>query len=161
MSDQHQPTAQDLFIERYGLLAEQDGLPRIAGRLIALLIVEDGPFSFSDLAERLQVSRGSISTNTRLLERYGLIERIARAGDRQDYFQITQDPWVRLLEAWLNRQAKTKQAVEALLETGEDLPEGSRARAAAYLAFLDATMEQGRTATDHLREAAAPAPNRG
>ena len=52
------------FIEGFGLLMQQDGLPRIAGRMLALFIVEGGPFSFSELAEKLQVSRGSISTNT-------------------------------------------------------------------------------------------------
>jgi DNA-binding transcriptional regulator GbsR (MarR family) len=99
------------FIERMGVLVEADGLPRIAGRLLALLVLEGGPFSFTALAERLQVSRGSISTNTRMLEQFGLIERITRPGDRQDYFQIASDPYARLIRASLERMAKSRDLV--------------------------------------------------
>ena len=60
--------AEERFIEAMGLAHEEDRLPRIAGRLIGLLILSPDPVRFDHLAERLRVSRASISTNTRLLE---------------------------------------------------------------------------------------------
>ena len=93
----------EAFIEGFGLLMQQDGLPRIAGRMLALFIIEGGPFSFSGLAERLQVSRGSISTNARLLRQIGYIERFAKPGDRQDYYLLSEEPYIRLLEGYTDR----------------------------------------------------------
>ena len=73
-------TVSENFIERMGMIAQADGLPRIAGRIMGLIILEGGPYSFGELAKRLSVSRGSISTNTRLLENMGVIERTAKPG---------------------------------------------------------------------------------
>jgi DNA-binding transcriptional regulator GbsR (MarR family) len=78
--EQSNDQAIEQFIERVGLIAQVDGLPRIAGRIMGLLVIYGGPFSFAEIAKRLQVSRGSISTNRRLLENLGVIERVARPG---------------------------------------------------------------------------------
>ena len=66
-------------------------MPRIAGRLFGLLLIEGGPLSFGELADRLQVSRGSISINARLLADRGFIERVSKPGDRQDHYRIQSD----------------------------------------------------------------------
>ena len=39
-----------------------------------------------------------MSTNTRLLERRGVIERFTRPGERQQYFRLTDDPLGRKFE---------------------------------------------------------------
>ena len=59
------------FIERMGLALESDGLPRIAGRIFGLLLVSEDARSLDDLAAELRVSKGSVSTNARLLEQRG------------------------------------------------------------------------------------------
>ena len=87
----------DRFIEQKGMEYQAEGLPRIAGRLLGLMLIEDGPFEFGCLAERLNVSRGSVSTNTRLLESLGVIERVSKPGERGDFFQLSTDPYVSLL----------------------------------------------------------------
>ena len=95
------------FIERMGLSAESDGLPRIAGRMWGFFIIYGGPCSFAELAARLQVSRGSISTNARILRDLGIIERVARPGDRQDYYRLNDNPYHRLLEGYVARMRQT------------------------------------------------------
>lgn len=73
---------------------EAQGLPRMAGRILGALLVADPPEqSAEDLADTLQASRGSISTNTRLLEGPGLIERVAKPGDRKVYYRNRPDAW--------------------------------------------------------------------
>ncbi len=76
------------FVEKIGAVAQSEGMPRIAGRLFALLIFEGRWFSFGELADVLEVSRGSVSSNVRLLVNLGVIKRASRPGDRQDYFFI-------------------------------------------------------------------------
>lgn len=119
MTQNHDAAAQ--FIERMGIIAQADGLPRIAGRLMGLMVLEGGPFSFSELAERLSVSRGSISTNSRLLENMGVIERTAKAGDRQDYFQLAKDPYAKLLQGLAHRMGGAEKLVK---DTKAALPKG-------------------------------------
>ena len=109
----------DEFVEQLGLIAQADGLPRIAGRILGLLVIHGGPFSFSELGERLKVSRGSISTNTRLLENLGIIVRTTLAGERQDYFKLHTDPYVELIRGLQNRMKKASLVVN---ETKANLP---------------------------------------
>lgn len=91
------------FVETMGLRFEDQLMPRIAGRLFGLLLVEGGPYSFGELAERLQVSRGSISTNARMLSDLGLIERVSKPGDRQDHYRIQPDGMVSLYRKQLEK----------------------------------------------------------
>lgn len=109
--------AEERFIEGMGLALEEDRLPRIAGRLVGLLILSPQPLRFDHLAERLRVSRGSISTNTRLLENMGVIERVTRPGDRRDYFQINEQPSLlqRVVDRFRDRQAMAEEMKQALL----------------------------------------------
>ncbi len=108
--------AEERFIEAMGLAHEEDRLPRIAGRIVGLLIVSPEPVRFDQLAERLQVSRGSISTNTRLLENMAVIQRVTRPGDRRDYFQITEEPGLllRMVDRYRSRQAIAEDMRQAL-----------------------------------------------
>ncbi|MBK1614685.1 hypothetical protein CKO44_14520 [Rubrivivax gelatinosus] len=103
------------FIETHGLLAESDGLPRILGRMAAIFMLEPGPFSFSEIGERLQISRASVSTTTRLLENLGVLERIARPGDRQAYFRLVENPVQVFTQRRIARQQRCVEAVDDLL----------------------------------------------
>jgi DNA-binding transcriptional regulator GbsR (MarR family) len=79
------------FIERMGVALEADGLPRIAGRIFGLLLVSEEARSLDDLAYELGVSKASVSTNARLLEQRGVLERMSRPADRRDYYRATPD----------------------------------------------------------------------
>lgn len=123
------------FVERFGVI--NDNLPRTASRMFALFLVEGGPFSFSQLAERLQVSRGNVSMSSRMLEQAGMIERITRAGDRQDYFQVVEQPWHRMIEHEIAKQQKARSYAATLLATNPDLPADARHRIDELVALID------------------------
>lgn len=112
MSQLDSDKAAESFIESMGLSAQADGLPRIAGRMWGFFIIYGGPCSFAELAQKLQVSRGSISTNARILRDLGIIERITRPGDRQDYYHLAEEPYDRLLQGYVERMRKTIAKVE-------------------------------------------------
>lgn len=108
------------FIERIGLLTEEEGFPRIAGRILGLLLVEEEPSSLDEMVEKLQVSKGSISTNVRMLEQLGILERVSSPGDRRDYYRLGEDPWENMFEV----ARKRLRHVLAVVEEGmEMLPE--------------------------------------
>jgi DNA-binding transcriptional regulator GbsR (MarR family) len=79
------------FIEEVGLAAEIDGLPRIAGRLFGYMLLSPTPRSLDEIAEALGVSKGSVSTDARLLMRHGWLRRTTVAGDRKDYYEMAPD----------------------------------------------------------------------
>lgn len=125
------------FVERMGLVAEGDGLPRIAGQIMGLMVMDGGPLSFAELAERLEVSRASVSTNTRFLERLGVIERVARRGDRRDYFQLATAPYVRLLQGSIDRMMKAHAVVAHARDRLSGTDEGTRRRLDELGAFYE------------------------
>ena len=84
-------------VESFSLIIEQFGLPRMAGRIFAILfLTEDGTATQSELSEMLQASTGSISTMTRLLEQLGFMERVSLPGHRRDRFRLREDPLVEM-----------------------------------------------------------------
>jgi DNA-binding transcriptional regulator GbsR (MarR family) len=113
------PHAAQSFIERMGLHFENDGLPRIAGRIKAFLLLSDAPASLEELADKLQVSKASTSTNCRLLERWGFVERTSLPGDRRDYYRIAPDVFFRSLDVVRKQMEEFNRILE---ETSEELP---------------------------------------
>jgi biotin operon repressor len=81
------------FIEALGGYFTQYGLPRVAGRLLGLIMVADRPLTLDDMAAALGVSRASVSTNIRLVESVGFVEQVSVPKDRRDYYQCGSDPW--------------------------------------------------------------------
>lgn len=115
ISDRTQLANMVRFIEQMGLNAQNEGMPRIAGRMAGYFVLFGGPVSFATLAEDLEVSRGSISTNARLLAGLGFIERVSVPGDRQDYYQLADQPFARLIEGSLQRLRNVEKIVDSAL----------------------------------------------
>jgi DNA-binding transcriptional regulator GbsR (MarR family) len=116
--------AKSEFIEAMGRVSEASGLPPTAGRIAGLLMLSDTPVSFSQLAERLGVSRGSISTNTRALLQQGTIERASIVSGRETFFQsATRMPYRAVLEHQLE---VNQQAIDAIAQVAPHFLNGPR-----------------------------------
>jgi biotin operon repressor len=77
------------YVERWALLLEDQGQPRIAGRLYAHLATADTPYlSQEELADQLGVSRASVSTNIRRLIDFGMVTRVAVPGSRLAHYAL-------------------------------------------------------------------------
>ena len=91
------------FVEEVGIVFEQTGLPRMAGRIFGWLLTCDPPHQTTgEIVQALLASKGSISTMTRLLIRIGLIEKLSLPGVRQEYFRLRADAWRHLIRHGLN-----------------------------------------------------------
>lgn len=101
------------FIERMGLALESDGLPRIAGRIFGLLLLSEDALSLDDLAVELRVSKGSVSTNARLLEQRGVLEQMSRPADRRDYYRVPPDLFSHTMAQRLARWQRFHEAIGA------------------------------------------------
>jgi DNA-binding transcriptional regulator GbsR (MarR family) len=105
------------FVERMGLALESDGLPRIAGRIFGLLLVSEDARSLDDLAGELRVSKGSVSTNARMLEQRAVLERISQPGDRRDYYRVPPDLFSHTMAQRVARWQRFHEAIAAARTT--------------------------------------------
>jgi DNA-binding transcriptional regulator GbsR (MarR family) len=106
------------FIEQTALALEADGLPRIGGRIFALLMVSGTERSLDDIAASLGVSKASASINARLLEQRGVIEKVGKAGDRRDYYRIVPDLFACTMQQRLARWEKLNRIIGANIAAG-------------------------------------------
>lgn len=143
------------FIEKVGLMAQGEGLPRTAGRMFGMFIFDNDTVSFGDLAQQLQVSRASVSSSVRVLEDRGILKRVSKPGERQDFFQLTASPHQNMLK---RTQSGVRQSRDEVLASANSLPDSCpdiKARIddfAALYAIIDQSIS---VAIDHLNE---PAP---
>jgi DNA-binding transcriptional regulator GbsR (MarR family) len=86
------------FVERFGVVGDDMGLPRTMTRLLGWLVVCDPPYqSAQQIQAGLRLSSGSVSTGLGALARGGLVERLTFPGDRHIYYKVGPDGWRRLM----------------------------------------------------------------
>lgn len=139
------------FIESLGIIFQNEGLPRIAGRALGYLILAEEARSFTDLVEALQVSKGSVSTNTRLLVELGAVERTAKAGDRQDYFRLADSPYVELLQRGAERATRSREELRRAAENLSPRDRRTRERLSDLIFFFAAAAEASEEAAKKVR----------
>jgi DNA-binding MarR family transcriptional regulator len=89
---------EERFIESMGLFFERQGVPRIGGRILGLLMLVEEPLALGELAELLRVSPASVSTNIRQLQASGTVEPASIPGDRRHYYVFNSAGWDHRLE---------------------------------------------------------------
>jgi DNA-binding transcriptional regulator GbsR (MarR family) len=81
-------------VEKFATLFETYGFPRMSGRILAQLMVSEGPgLTAGELAESLQVSAAAVSTSTTYLVQVGLVEKHRLPGERRDRYHLPDDAW--------------------------------------------------------------------
>ena len=114
-------------VEKFSLIFERFGFPRMAGRMFAFMLLRDEPLTTqSELTEALNASTGSVSTMIRLLEQLGFVERVSLVGKRRDHFRLTEDP---LLEMSMRRIEGSKEMIDIIAAARASKNIGPRADA--------------------------------
>jgi DNA-binding transcriptional regulator GbsR (MarR family) len=79
------------FIEAGGQTTLAFGLGRTIGQLFALLYLSPKALCLDEIAEELGVSKASVSTTVRQLERWSAVRHVWVKGDRRDYYEAEAD----------------------------------------------------------------------
>ncbi|GGI78425.1 MarR family transcriptional regulator [Saccharopolyspora subtropica] len=117
------------FVERFALDLADAGMPRMAARVFAsLLVAEDGRRTAGELADVLQVSPAAVSGAVRYLVQVKLVVRERRPGERRDDYRVLDDLWYTTvmdrgaqLLAWENTLAEGEAALGADSRAGRRL----------------------------------------
>ena len=100
------------FIEQRGLMSEEDGQPRILGRIWALLMVMGEPIGAANISELLEVSRGSVSTNLKLLDMMEILKKSTQPSSRETFYEIKEQPYSSLVRGYIKRMTANLDMME-------------------------------------------------
>lgn len=121
-------TAERRYAEEAALVLEGMGLSRAYGKVLGWLLICDPPAQTgTEIAEGLQLSKGSVSAGLRMLEGVGLVRRVAVPGRRGSFYEM--DP-----HAFMSAAGAEKLAVfRGLMEQGLEVIGGDQAPGAERL----------------------------
>lgn len=129
------------YVERWGMRFEDAGLPPSAGRIWGRLLVCDPDHqSLAQLCRELDISKGTASTSTRLLERQGLLERVPVPGSREIHYRIPPDAFEELVRRKLDvTRAWRRLAEEGVRRAREEpaVPTDRLERFHAFYSFVE------------------------
>ncbi len=105
-----------------GRLAGFFGFNELMGRLYGTLLMSPEPMSLDDLVDTLQISKGSVSTNMRSLERWGMAKEVWVRGERRKFYKAESDLWQVIRNVLGSREQREIQlALEVLGRSIENL----------------------------------------
>ena len=81
------------FIESWGAQGVVWGLNRSMARIHALFLVSEEALGLDQVSKLLDISRGNASMSLKELRNWGVIQRVFKSGDRQDYYIADPDAW--------------------------------------------------------------------
>lgn len=126
----------DHFIDLMGFMTQEDGAPRIAGQILGYLLVEGDPRTLAQITEGLGISKGSASTNCRLLATKGAINRVAVPGSRQDAYQAVSDPGRQTLAGLAARFRERAAMMDDAIKDFPENRQGAFDRASEFARFF-------------------------
>jgi DNA-binding transcriptional regulator GbsR (MarR family) len=134
------PEGDARFVENFGALLAEAGVPRMPARVFACVLADDdGALTATELAERLGVSAAAVSGAVRYLTQARMLRRTPQPGSRSDRYTLSpQDPWYEAITDRTAMLASWERSAAAGAELlGEDRPAGRRLRETeAFFAFL-------------------------
>jgi DNA-binding transcriptional regulator GbsR (MarR family) len=128
---------QNSTVAGLGRLAGFFGFSEVMGRLYGTLLLSPNALSLDDLAEALEISKGSVSMNRRSLERWGMAEEVWVRGERKKYYAAESDFWKVIRTVLSGREMREVQialqvlgeSVDKLKAVEDDLPMDEKKRA--------------------------------
>ncbi|OQO94595.1 GbsR/MarR family transcriptional regulator [Saccharomonospora piscinae] len=114
--------------EQLALTLAKGGMQRMTARVLsALLFAEQETLTAGEIAERLMISPGTVSTAIRSLTGVGLIERVPAPGSRREHYRFRDGAWATLMSSQNEVVRAMQQAADAgIAATGENSVAGRR-----------------------------------
>ncbi|WP_236242936.1 GbsR/MarR family transcriptional regulator [Streptomyces sp. CC228A] len=140
------PQAVRDFAESFTTLLEQQGLPRMAAKvLVCLYVTDSGTLTAADLVQRLRVSPASVSHAVAFLEQQGLLRRERTPGGRRERYVLDDEIWLRsTLAAVQMNDVLTAAARRGAEILGAATPAGARfGTSAEFLHVMGESLREG------------------
>jgi len=140
--DAHEPTGADWrqrFVEDFGGLVLVYGTPRAVMRVLGWMLVCDPPEQTArQIQEELALSAGSVSAAVRTLGDVGMLERVARPGDRHLYYRLCAHGWERVVELRFRAFAELRRTADRAIHLSQGQADERLAEMRDFYAHLEA-----------------------
>ncbi len=128
MSERETTTSDDfeaelLAAEAIGDVIEHWGFRRVLGRVWTILFIAAEPLPAATIGERLSLSAGAVSMSLTELQRWGVVKRVFRPGERKEFFEAETDFWKMISKVFDERERLLVESVRARLERAVTLIE--------------------------------------
>jgi DNA-binding transcriptional regulator GbsR (MarR family) len=111
--------AKENFVQGMSRISHFWGFPKAMGAIFGAVYLSPGAISLDELVQQVGVTKGSVSTNIRTLERLGMVHKQIQVGDRKDYYVAETDFW-KIVRGVL-REREKNEFDQALRTVGESL----------------------------------------
>src|SRR4051812_37479069 len=145
--------AELLAADAIGDIIEHWGFRKVLGRVWTVLFLSAEPLPASVIGERLSMSAGAVSMSLTELQRWGVVHRIWRPGERKEFFAAETDFWRMISKVFDERERLLAESVRNRLERAVSLlqkttPSAESARAVDRVNRLLAFVVVAQTALD-------------
>ncbi|MFC0527374.1 GbsR/MarR family transcriptional regulator [Phytohabitans kaempferiae] len=142
-------------MEEYGVrVGAVMNWPPLAGRMMATLMLNDGPMTADQLREELGASAGGISECSRILMESGVVERIKTAGTRKRSYAYRPDAWVACLQHQIAMSVQLRDLATSACKTLRRKPKHIRRRFEDMRHYQDFMTRSLTNLEDSFKEAA-------
>jgi DNA-binding transcriptional regulator GbsR (MarR family) len=115
--------------EVIGGLMEFWGFKAVMGRLWTILYLSPEPLPAAELGERLQASAGAVSMALNDLQKWGVVKKAWRPGERRDFYEPETSIWKMVTRVFRERELATVRAAIEAFESARKLLAKARADA--------------------------------
>ncbi len=107
--------------EAIGDVIEHWGFRKALGRLWTVLYLSGEALAAADLGERLAMSAGAVSMGLTELQRWGVVRRVWRPGERREFYEAETDFWKMISKVVRERERTLAVSVRERLEYAASL----------------------------------------
>jgi DNA-binding transcriptional regulator GbsR (MarR family) len=108
--------AEILAADAIGDVIEHWGFRKVLGRVWTVLFIAAEPLPAAVIGERLQMSSGAVSMSLTELQRWGVVHRVWKPGERKEFFEAETDFWRMISKVFDERERLLADSVRSRLE---------------------------------------------
>ncbi len=113
--------AELLAADAIGDVIEHWGFRKALGRVWTVMFLEGEPVTAADLQERLQMSAGAVSMAVTELQRWAVVRRVWRPGERREFYEAETNFWKMISKVVQERERYLAGSVRERLERARSL----------------------------------------
>jgi DNA-binding transcriptional regulator GbsR (MarR family) len=127
--------AELIAADAIGDIIEHWGFRKVLGRVWTVLFIAAEALPAGEMSERLSMSAGAVSMSLTELQRWGVVKRVWRPGERKEYYEAETDFWKMISKVFDERERLLSESVRARLERAAALLRQAPASTAATMSL--------------------------
>ena len=122
------------FIEGMGEISRFWGFSAVMGRMYGLLYLSHEPITADAIAEALVISKGNVSMSLGNLDRWGMVRKTRKKGDRKEYYEAEPN-FVKIFVSILSerRNREFDKSLGTVSECLQQVKDGAKGKEAVFV----------------------------